>query len=237
MVRLGGLGRRLPRQLSGGQQQRVALARALVFNPKVLLLDEPLGALDKKLREQMQLELRRIHDELRNTTIYVTHDQEEALVLSDRIAIMNAGRIVQCGTPRELYERPADSFVATFLGESNLLKCHVHARSDGRSEAVTPDGLVIPIASGYGVDAAGDALLLIRPEKIVLVPAPEMQNGVISGTVERVIYLGQTARVFVRARETVLAATQAIRRGLEVPSIGAHIGIRWDPDDVVVLHG
>src|SRR5262249_20623744 len=120
LVRLSGLAARMPRQLSGGQQQRVALARALVFNPGILLMDEPLGALDKKLREQMQLELKRIHRELSVTVIYVTHDQEEALTMSDRVALINDGRIEQLGRAEELYERPASRFVAEFIGESNL---------------------------------------------------------------------------------------------------------------------
>ena len=133
MVRLEGYADRFPRQLSGGQQQRVALARALVFKPRLLLMDEPLGALDKKLREWLQLEIKRIHRELGVTFIYVTHDQEEALVLSDRIAVMSNGRIEQVGTAVDLYERPATQFVAEFIGESNVFRGTVSGAAGSRS--------------------------------------------------------------------------------------------------------
>ena len=131
MVHLTGLGDRLPRQLSGGQQQRVALARALVFDPGLLLMDEPLGALDRNLREQMKLEIKRIHSDVGVTVLYVTHDQEEALTMSDRIALMNRGRIAQLGSAEELYERPASLFVARFIGESNLLEGRVESADGG----------------------------------------------------------------------------------------------------------
>jgi ABC-type Fe3+/spermidine/putrescine transport system ATPase subunit len=134
LVDLAGYEGRLPRQLSGGQQQRVALARAIVFDPQLLLLDEPFGALDRKLREAMQLEVRRLQRRLGLTTVFITHDQEEALILSDRIAVMNHGRIQQAGAPRELYERPANAFVADFVGESNLLFGRIAAVRDGRAE-------------------------------------------------------------------------------------------------------
>src|SRR5580658_6506385 len=125
LVHLPGYGERYPRQLSGGQQQRVAFARAIVFKPRLLLMDEPLGALDKQLRENLQLEMRRLHADLGITFIYVTHDQEEALIMSDRIAVMNEGRIVQLGKPEQLYDRPCDQFVASFIGESNFFPCVV----------------------------------------------------------------------------------------------------------------
>ena len=149
LVQLPGHGARYPGQLSGGQQQRVALARALVTRPSVLLLDEPLGALDKKLREHMKIELKRLQREVGITTIYVTHDQEEALTMSDRIAVMSQGRIVQVGSPDELYERPAARFVADFVGASNLLRGH-RARSPRRHRdtALTDDGLSLPLAVG-----------------------------------------------------------------------------------------
>src|SRR5690606_25089861 len=139
LVRLSGYGERYPRQLSGGQQQRVALARALVFRPPVLLMDEPLGALDKKLREEMQLEIKHIQEATNITTVYVTHDQEEALTMSDRIAVMRDGRIEQVGSPRDLYERPASAFVAGFLGDSNFLEGRVDT-VDGASVLITREG-------------------------------------------------------------------------------------------------
>src|SRR4029079_11118508 len=131
---------RYPRQLSGGQQQRVAVARALVFNPRVLLMDEPLGALDKQLRERLQLEIKALHDQLRVPIIYVTHDQEEALVMSDRIAVMNDGRIEQCGPPTELYDEPSSRFVADFIGESNFIDGTID-RVDGTSAYVSAPGI------------------------------------------------------------------------------------------------
>ncbi|WP_405679178.1 ABC transporter ATP-binding protein [Streptomyces sp. NBC_01511] len=194
MVRLKGLADRLPSQLSGGQQQRVALARAVVFNPRVLLMDEPLGALDKKLREQLQGEISRMHRELGITFVFVTHDQEEALALSDRIAVFNEGRIEQVGTPEELYERPATLFVARFLGESNVFT--------GRCTApgvLTGDGyeLAVPPRTASGAD---EVALVVRPERMrLLVPdekAPQGHN-VLDGTVTEIVYFGAHRRVAV----------------------------------------
>ena len=149
LVKLAGFGSRNPKQLSGRQQQRVALARALVFDPSVLLMDEPLGALDKKLREHMQLEIKRIQETLGITVIYVTHDQSEALTMSDRIVVMNEGRIEQVGTPSELYEGPANRFVADFIGESNFLEGEVFD----------------PMAGGYRVKGAGENFFSVRTDK------------------------------------------------------------------------
>ena len=168
LVRLGGLGERFPSQLSGGQQQRVALARAIVTKPAVLLLDEPLGALDKKLREQMQVEIRALQRQVGITTIFVTHDQEEALTLADRIAVMEHGEIVQIGTPTEIYERPRSRFVSDFIGVSNILEGKVVGRGAG--------GVVVGLPSGAHVSAApvdgpgiGDRVeVAVRPEKIRL---------------------------------------------------------------------
>ena len=150
MVHLTGLGDRLPRQLSGGQQQRVALARALVFDPGLLLMDEPLGALDRNLREQMKLEIKRIHSDVGVTVLYVTHDQEEALTMSDRIALMNRGRIAQLGTAEDLYERPVSHFVANFIGESNLLEGRVES-ADGGAVFVHDGGVRLPLSRPAGI--------------------------------------------------------------------------------------
>src|SRR5262252_4273646 len=171
MVRLTGLADRLPRQLSGGQQQRVALARALVFDPGLLLMDEPLGALDRNLREQMKLELKRIHNDVGVTVLYVTHDQEEALTMSDRVALMNRGRIAQLGSAEDLYERPASRFVAEFIGESNLLDGRVEA-ADGAPVFVHDSGVRVRVAPGPFAPTAGERYtLMVRPEKITLMPA------------------------------------------------------------------
>ena len=167
MVQLAELGRRAVRELSGGQQQRVALARALVIEPDVLLLDEPLGALDRQLRKHVQLEIRRLHQRLGRTMIYVTHDQEEALVMSDRIAIMRAGAIEQIGSARELYERPANSFVASFLGESNLIEGRVARIDRGIAELeVPPLGRAIRGVAARGIAVGDHAAALVRPESV-----------------------------------------------------------------------
>ncbi len=190
MVRLDGLGDRAIRQLSGGQQQRVALARALVIEPDILLMDEPLGALDRQLRKEVQLEIRRLHVSQRRTTIYVTHDQEEALVMSDRIAVMRAGRIVQLGSAVDLYERPVDTFVAKFIGESNLLAGIVVSLADGRA-CLTVSGIDQPLAgtAAPGVFAGSPAAALLRPEAIY-----NRAGGLKAKVLERV-YLGEIVAV------------------------------------------
>ena len=160
--RAAGYGERLPSQLSGGQQQRVALARAVVFNPRLLLLDEPFGALDRKLRESMQLEVRRLQRRLGLTTVFITHDQEEALVLSDRIAVMDGGAIRQIGAPDEIYDRPADDFVAEFIGESNLFVGEIAA-----PDRVVLDGGTSVTVHGLG-GGRGRVRLLVRPEKMAI---------------------------------------------------------------------
>ncbi|MEU9339222.1 ABC transporter ATP-binding protein [Streptomyces sp. NPDC048290] len=193
MVQLADMGGRLPSQLSGGQQQRVALARAVVFNPRVLLMDEPLGALDKKLREQLQGEIARMHRDLGITFVFVTHDQEEALALSDRIAVFNEGRIEQVGTPEELYERPATLFVARFLGESNVFTGH--CRTPGVLSGADGDLPVPGRASG-----AEEVALVVRPERLRLLgpgdPVPAGHHA-LDGTVTETVYFGAHRRVAV----------------------------------------
>ena len=170
LVQLGGLGDRMPRQLSGGQQQRVALARSLVFNPDLLLMDEPLGALDKNLREQMQFELKRLHRELGMTILYVTHDQqEEALTMSDRIALMNKGAIAQVGTAEDLYERPTSRFVAEFIGESNIIEGRLENTAGGNAGwFLTANGVRLPVLLDGGANCSERQLLVLRPEKLSL---------------------------------------------------------------------
>jgi putative spermidine/putrescine transport system ATP-binding protein len=204
LVHLGGLAKRYPRQLSGGQQQRVALARAIVFNPSLLLMDEPLGALDKKLREALQLEIMRISRQVGVTVVYVTHDQEEALVMSDRIAIYNQGRIEQLGTGEELYERPASLFVADFVGESNIFRGRLE--TSGRDAAVVGNGWRVRVTPGIPMEAGlanGDAAaVVVRPERLRVRGGehdPGRTDGgdnVFAGVVREVIYLG-SARKYV----------------------------------------
>jgi putative spermidine/putrescine transport system ATP-binding protein len=196
-VGLPGHQQRLPAQLSGGQQQRVALARAIVFEPKLLLMDEPLGALDKKLREQMQGEITRLHRELGITVLYVTHDQTEALVLSERIAVFNRGRIDQIGTPVELYERPTTRFVADFLGETCFLSGTVRREAEGLAEVETRYGML----RGHNtarLKPGEAALLAVRPERIsVAKPCTAVADNKIQGTLRDLIYLGQARKLIV----------------------------------------
>ncbi|WP_439595875.1 ABC transporter ATP-binding protein [Falsiroseomonas sp.] len=190
MVRLPGFGDRRPQQLSGGQQQRVALARALIFEPKLVLLDEPLGALDKQLREELQAEIRRIHAQLGVTMVYVTHDQAEALTLSDRIAVFNEGRIQQLGTAEAVYERPTNPFVAGFIGESNRLAARVLDATRLRLE----DGSLLEVAP-HGLVPGTAVLLSIRPERVLLGPAAQDQANAARARLEEVVYLGDHSRL------------------------------------------
>jgi putative spermidine/putrescine transport system ATP-binding protein len=240
LVRLGGLEARTPRQLSGGQQQRVALARALSFDPDILLLDEPLGALDRKLRTQVQVELKQVHRRVGTTFIYVTHDQEEALSLSDRVAIVRSGRVVQIGSPDELYERPATRFVADFLGESNFIK--------GTVAVLDPDGFSYRAGGGSfrqsaaagpssGLARGQPVLLALRPEKLALGETePEAATNRIAGTIAECTYLGSTIHVAVatEALGTLAASIPAWRCGI-TPEAGRRVWVSWEPDASVVV--
>jgi spermidine/putrescine transport system ATP-binding protein len=192
LVELSGLERRRPRQLSGGQQQRVALARALVLRPAVLLLDEPLGALDAKIRKQLRLELKALQEEVGITFVFVTHDQEEALSMSDRIAVMDLGRIEQVGTPEEVYEQPATVFVADFLGVSNLMD----AVGEGRGVVRIGD---FRLRAGCGeVGADGPVKVVARPERLALLEHGSQAENCVPGMVERTVYVGANVQVMVR---------------------------------------
>src|SRR5215471_6558659 len=191
LVQLEGYQKRRPSQLSGGQQQRVALARALVLNPAVLLLDEPLGALDAKLRKALQIELKALQEEVGLTFIYVTHDQEEALTMSDRIAVMSNGRIEQVGSPVEVYEEPSNAYVADFLGVSNLMR----GTADGRGGVQIGDFQLM--AAGGESGAQGRIRLVIRPERVHLEDHGTSGGNRIPGIVERVLYVGSTIQVVV----------------------------------------
>jgi spermidine/putrescine transport system ATP-binding protein len=191
LVRLGELGRRRPHQLSGGQQQRVALARALVLSPSVLLLDEPLGALDAKLRRELQVELKSIQREIGITFLYVTHDQEEALTMSDRLAVMSRGRVEQLGTPREVYEHPETTFVADFLGVPNLMRARI--LGDGRVDV----GGTMLRATSADPKATGVVRLTIRPERVRIEPPATGGENRVPATIDRFVYLGSTTQVFV----------------------------------------
>jgi spermidine/putrescine transport system ATP-binding protein len=235
LVQLTGREHAKPRQLSGGQMQRVALARALVNRPAVLLLDEPLGALDLKLRKQMQVELKQIQREVGITFIYVTHDQEEALSMSDRIAVMNEGQVIQCGAPEEVYERPREDFVAGFIGISNLL------------EGIAEEGGMVRIANGNRLPAPlpddcreGDLVrIAIRPEKIAIDEEIEHSMVDLEGTVEARVYLGVMTQITVALGDgaRLVALEQATHRARAEDrwEPGMKVRLGWHPDHCLVL--
>ena len=227
LVGLSGLDKRRPRQLSGGQQQRVALARALVNRPRVLLLDEPLGALDLKLRKQMQLELKAIQHDIGITFVHVTHDQEEAMTMADSIAVMNGGRIQQLGRPVELYERPATAFVAGFLGISNLLAGVV----EGPDAVRLRTGSVVraQVDGRTGAVAAG-----VRPEKITLGRGGGANE--LEGKVAETAYIGVATQVVVETKAgTVHVFAQNIDSGARIPALGSNVTLSWSPESTFVV--
>jgi spermidine/putrescine transport system ATP-binding protein len=189
-------------QISGGQQQRVALARALAPKPKVLLLDEPLSALDYKLRKEMQIELKRLQNETGITFIFVTHDQEEALTMSDRIAVMNRGNVLQIGSPREIYNRPADRFVASFIGESNFLPCTIAKNAKGTLEARLNDGIIVSIERPEGFEPGGKATIAVRPEHALI--SAKRHPGELAATIENLVFLGTDTHVHARLSDGTL---------------------------------
>jgi putative spermidine/putrescine transport system ATP-binding protein len=230
-VGLGHLGARRPKELSGGQQQRVALARAMVYSPRVLLMDEPLGALDKKLRDSLQLEIKRIHAELGTTFVYVTHDQDEALVLSDRIAVFNDGRIEQIGTPTELYECPNSLFVAQFLGESSLFHGTVHGDRE-----VDANGH--RLAAGRGELPEGTPVaVVVRPERIHIEPdgpRPDAVNAV-PGRILQHIYFGNSRKVEVHLDDGTKILVRESAGALSPANADDLVWLTFDPDDAAIL--
>jgi spermidine/putrescine transport system ATP-binding protein len=235
LVRLEGLEKRRPSQLSGGQQQRVALARALILNPAVLLLDEPLGALDAKLRKALQLELKALQEEVGITFVYVTHDQEEALTMSDRLAVMSNGRVEQIGTPSEVYEEPGTAYVADFLGVSNLMEARVEGRdADGRAKVRLGDFELV--ASKGDTDAVGDVKIVIRPERVRLEQQGTVGENHVPGMVERVVYVGSIMQVIVHLApgQTLQAWVQNQGEGLPFQQ-GAPVAVHLPVEALRVL--
>ena len=231
LVELSGFEERKPAQLSGGQQQRVALARALILNPAVLLLDEPLGSLDAKLRKALQIELKAIQEEVGITFIYVTHDQEEALTMSDRLAVMSAGRIRQMGTPREVYEAPADAYVADFLGVSNLMD----ATGEGADGRVRIGDAALRATGAAG--AAGSAVrVVIRPERVRVEEQGATGENRLPGMVERTVYVGSTMQVIVRLPEGQTVQAMIPNRGDEYGyRQGTPVTVHLPAEDLRVL--
>ncbi|MBE9605493.1 ABC transporter ATP-binding protein [Acetobacteraceae bacterium H6797] len=238
LVHLGGFGERYPHQLSGGQQQRVALARALVVEPNILILDEPFGALDRKLREAMQTELYRITRELGITTLFVTHDQEEALMLSDRIAVMNAGRIEQLGSPAELYEHPRTRFVAEFMGLANFMQARV--LHDGGATMLDIMGHRCPAPTPLPAEMM-EVPIALRPERLALSDSqPGEPDGALAGEVTQAIYQGGASSYTIRlAGGALLAAREAADGAFAGPrfAVGAPVWARCQPGAVHVLKG
>ncbi len=234
LVRLQGLERRRPSQLSGGQQQRVALARALILNPAVLLLDEPLGALDAKLRKALQIELKALQEEIGITFIYVTHDQEEALTMSDRLAVMSNGRVEQIGSPSDVYEEPTTAYVADFLGVSNLMDAN--ATGAGADGATVRLGEFDLVAAQGDTDTKGDVKIVIRPERVQLEPAGTTGANRVPGMVERVVYVGSIMQVIVHLAPGQTIQVWVQNRGEDLPySQGEAVAVHLPADALRVL--
>jgi spermidine/putrescine transport system ATP-binding protein len=241
LVDLLGFEKRKPTQMSGGQQQRVALARALVNHPKVLLLDEPLGALDLKLRKQMQLELKTIQQEVGITFVYVTHDQEEAMTMSDRFAVMRHGKIEQIGPPESVYERPATEFVAGFLGASNLLHGTLQGSANGTTAIKTSDGGLLHAESDRIPSGIGPAVRVgVRPEKITIVPddgAPPADRNHVSGLLRMATYIGVNYQYKVEGPEgnELTVYVQNLGAAGSQPKAGEHVRLEWLPEHTFVV--
>jgi putative spermidine/putrescine transport system ATP-binding protein len=233
LLKLPEYSERYPSQLSGGQQQRIALGRALVFDPPLLLMDEPLGALDKQLREHMQLEIKNIQRALKVCVIYVTHDQEEALTISDRIAVYNHGRIEQIGSPEELYEKPDSAFVANFIGESNLFEGCIE-RIDGELARCTGADFSCQIQTPEGASAGQKLRVVIRPEKIFFIPESGSVNG-LTGRIEEVIYVGEMTKYTVKIGGHKIQVKRQNRWGERRYEVGDSASLAWNPQDVRVL--
>lgn len=239
LVGLPDHGDRYPKQLSGGQQQRVALARAMVYEPRLLLLDEPLGALDKKLREQMQLEIKRMHQDLGIAMIYVTHDQEEALVMSDRIAVFNHGHLEQVGTPEEIYEHPANRFVADFIGESNVFVGRV-LECAGDVCKITWEGMSLEGRASVQLQEGAHAAVVVRPERIWFRTSSTdgLDVSVIRGEVKDIIYLGQSVKYVIRSpggQEILVGEQRDQNRKVNKVEIGAPVELAWRLDDGMIF--
>jgi putative spermidine/putrescine transport system ATP-binding protein len=238
MVRLPGMQTRMPAQLSGGQQQRVAVARALVFEPQLILMDEPLGALDKQLREEMQLELRGLHERLGITMVYVTHDQSEAMTMSDRVAVFHHGRIQQIDDPQRLYERPANLFVASFIGENNRLRGHiVNGATAGECVVEVEGGARIRGFVSGDCTARAQATVSVRPERVnvVVADAASAAENRLPARVAETIFLGGHVRVRLQSAAGELIANVPAQAAQHLPSTGAEAVAQWPSTSTVVF--
>ena len=235
IVQLPHVAARLPRELSGGQQQRIALARCMVYGPSIILMDEPLGALDRKLRDRMQLEIKELHARHAITVLYVTHDQEEAMAMSDRVCLMNQGQIEQIGTPRELYFKPSTPFVADFLGESNMLDGTLEKAGDVALMR-GPHGLAVR-ARTHQVIAPGDAVkAVVRPESVRLLREGETADNEAAGDVTEAVFVGGVSRIFITLTQgVVISAKQLTDAAVPQPRPGERVRIGWNIDHGIVL--
>lgn len=235
MVKLSSFVDRRPGQLSGGQQQRVALARALVFDPTLVLMDEPLGALDKQLRDHMQLEIKHLHDRIGVTVVYVTHDQTEALVMSDRVAVFNEGKIQQIASPSEIYENPTTDFVAQFIGENNRLESEVSEVRGNESLLVLNDGSAVRTTTADGAKVGESRKLSVRPEAILVGPeAVDLPNNY-SASVKEIIYLGDHVRLIVPFGGSDELSIKLTHRRASAIAVGDQVQFGWKPDQCRAL--
>jgi putative spermidine/putrescine transport system ATP-binding protein len=237
LVQLRGFENRRPSQLSGGQQQRIAVARALVFEPPVLLLDEPLGALDAKLREGMQIELKQLHNRIGATILYVTHDQEEALTLSDRIVVFNDGKIMQVGTPDDLYQMPQSRFVADFIGKTNFLTGKVSSTDNKICNVQLEDGIAMhgPLRNSFATPKSW-ATYSLRPEQILVGDEITDTPNTYEATVEEFLYLGEFTKYHLRIGDSVeLIAKSSNRLGRNILSPGSKIKVGWDIHELLLV--
>jgi putative spermidine/putrescine transport system ATP-binding protein len=236
LVEMAHLSGRYPTELSGGQQQRVAFARAIVFDPPVLLLDEPLGALDKKLREALQMEIKALHARLGLTMVYVTHDQSEALAISDRVAVMNEGRLEQIGAPADLYEQPVSRFVADFIGEANFMPATVVARDAGMLTVAAADGARLRAATTAATAGAREVELMVRPEQLHIgIEAERMTNRIQGEVVDR-SYVGDATKLQLRAGGLAVTARLPNQRGRRIDAApGTLLTVGWAAEDTLVF--
>ena len=236
LVQLPAVAQRLPNELSGGQQQRIALGRCMVYEPSIILMDEPLGALDKKLRDQMQLEIKQLHTRLGITVLYVTHDQEEAMVMSDKICLLNDARIEQVGTPADLYFRPLSTFAASFLGESNMFPVEITDTRDDQHVLKIGTGTTLRSPKRDGIKNGNKAFAMVRPESVNLVSASYSAENVIEGKLKETIMAGGITKYYVEVSDhQVFAVTTLTVRDSHQLANSSTVRLGWNVEDTVVL--
>tara|TARA_B100000029_G_scaffold114748_1_gene107242 strand:+ start:214 stop:1296 length:1083 start_codon:yes stop_codon:yes gene_type:complete len=237
LVQLPAVAQRLPNELSGGQQQRIALARCMVYEPSIILMDEPLGALDKKLRDQMQLEIKQLHTRLGITILYVTHDQEEAMIMSDKICLLNNARIEQIGTPADLYFRPRTEFAASFLGESNMFAVEVTGTHDDQHVMEMANGATLRAPKRSELSSGNRVSAMVRPESVSLVSTGQSVENVIEGKLKETIMAGGITKYYVEvANDQIFAVTTLTARDSHQLSQSSTVRLGWNIEDTVVLH-